>query len=376
MVLKSIDNEQSDKYIHHDIYYDKTLGELKKIDKQNGNGGIFIQAPKNTILTDDFKPRVAVVWKPNQPGYIPDKVDIIEAAGKYYHYNEIPVTLIYNDIHSIAPGDTEPVCRRLTQKQCCNRVKPGECVKGCEADTTNNRNTCPQFGNVMTTEGGWKLYDKHHKENCVINEDNIQNSCRICKGTGTGEWIVDSNSDESIKINEVYKKYEKVDENNKCYIETVNCLSGPSGIKKCSESAIKVANTKEIDDSSFSTHIKNLPLNRWFHVAISAENNTAAVYVDGRLISSSTFANPIVQNNGDLFVTNNGGFGGFLTQLRYYNKVITYDEVEYIYKLGPNPSMQLPDINKKMREITGKIPVPRFNVKTTWSTMEVSNKNT
>ena len=198
-------------------------------------------------------------------------------------------------------------------------------MKGCEADTTNNRNTCPQFGNVMTTEGGWKSYDKHHKENCVINEDNIQNSCRICKGTGTGEWIVDSNSDESIKINEVYKKYEKVDENNKCYIETVNCLSGPSGIKKCSESAIKVANTKEIDDSSFSTHIKNLPLNRWFHVAISAENNTAAVYVDGRLISSSTFANPIVQNNGDLFVTNNGGFGGFLTQLRYYNKVITYD---------------------------------------------------
>ena len=196
------------------------------------------------------------------------------------------------------------------------------------------------------------------------------------KGTGTGEWIgEDSNSDESIKINEVYKKYEKVDENNKCYIETVNCLSGPSGIKKCSESAIKVANTKEIDDSSFSTHIKNLPLNRWFHVAISAENNTAAVYVDGRLISSSTFANPIVQNNGDLFVTNNGGFGGFLTQLRYYNKVITYDEVEYIYKLGPNPSIQLTDINKKMIEITVKIPVPRFNVKTTWSTMEVSNKN-
>jgi hypothetical protein len=366
------------RYYSHEVHFDKNLKELKEIDKKYGYGGIVIHAKKNTILNDGYKPSQAIVWKPSSPGIVPDQVGgvkSVEAPGKFYNVDNIPVTLIYRDTNTLAPGDTEPRCKKLPKKQCCSRVPAGKCVTGCEADMVNNRNTCAILGGDSKLSG-WIDYDTFYKDNCnTALDDEKGGDCNRCMGTGVGNWTETTDA-EGIKIRSGSQapkwKYNKTLPNEKCYLESKICQTLPAGKKWCNKNIV-IRGSNDIDDTDFSTHINNVPLNKWFHVAISAEDSTAVVYIDGAMVSSATFPNPIVQNNGDLFVTQGGGFGGYLAQLRMYNKVINYDEVNYVYKLGPDPSLQLPDINAQMNELMGKLPIPRFNVRTSFNNGALSS---
>lgn len=98
-------------------------------------------------------------------------------------------------------------------------------------------------------------------------------------------------------------------------------------------------------DTSNSIEVKNIPLGRWFHVAIVAKEQMAEVYIDGSLQESKVLRGSIENNNGDLYITQNGGFDGLLTQLRYFNHAITHDEVRKIYTCGPD-CWQWPSIQK------------------------------
>ena len=116
-------------------YTDKTVGELKEIDKINGRGGIFFLAREEEIRgdIDNFKPTRAYVWKPVFENNMPRNVHSIDeitanlpphndgrAAG-YKEGQKIPVTLIFRGINSISPDDTVPQCKsQLTLKECCD----------------------------------------------------------------------------------------------------------------------------------------------------------------------------------------------------------------------------------------------------------------
>jgi hypothetical protein len=81
--------------------------------------------------------------------------------------------------------------------------------------------------------------------------------------------------------------------------------------------------------------VKNLPLQRWTHVAISMFNNHVEVYLDGKLnktCSLKGFPKPNLQN---MYVCANGGFDGYLANLEYSNMAITQDEVYADYVKGP-----------------------------------------
>ncbi len=96
-------------------------------------------------------------------------------------------------------------------------------------------------------------------------------------------------------------------------------------------------------DDAVSSHIKNIPLNRWFHIAIVVNAQSADVYIDGKLRASTGLKDFIKQNSGDLFITQRGGFGGMLTQLRYYGKPLEISTIQWIYSFGPDP-ITLPDL--------------------------------
>ena len=61
-------------------------------------------------------------------------------------------------------------------------------------------------------------------------------------------------------------------------------------------------------------------------------------------------------------MTQNGGFGGHLTQVRAYNKVVSQETINEVYEMGPEPAFQFPDINTKVKELTGRIPKPKVQV--------------
>jgi hypothetical protein len=82
--------------------------------------------------------------------------------------------------------------------------------------------------------------------------------------------------------------------------------------------------------------IKNLPLQKWTHVAVSIFNNHVEVYLDGKLSKACSlkgFPKPSVQH---MYVTADGGFNGYLANLEYSNMSITQHEVYADYLKGPN----------------------------------------
>ena len=115
-----------------------------------------------------------------------------------------------------------------------------------------------------------------------------------------------------------------------------------------------MATNSSPDTSRVSNNVENVPLNRWFHLTIVIDDQTSDVYIDGKLYKSVGLSSPMKQNNGDLFVTQGGGFEGGLTQLRYYNKALTARDVAKVYYQGPSP-WQLPNIGKWFRKADSEL---------------------
>jgi len=82
--------------------------------------------------------------------------------------------------------------------------------------------------------------------------------------------------------------------------------------------------------------IPNIPMNKWLHVVIRVENNNLDVYINGSLAKRHVLANVPKQNYGNVNVALNGGFQGFISDLRYFNHALQPGEIIDIVNVGPN----------------------------------------
>ena len=58
--------------------------------------------------------------------------------------------------------------------------------------------------------------------------------------------------------------------------------------------------------------------------------------INGNLVKRHSLSNIVKQNYDDIYITNNGGFNGNLSNLKYYNYAIGTFEIDKISKNGPN----------------------------------------
>ena len=81
--------------------------------------------------------------------------------------------------------------------------------------------------------------------------------------------------------------------------------------------------------------IDSLAVGNWHHCLLTYSNGTASLFLDGSLIYTRTGLNPITQNNDLLLFGKSvwGGnvFQGKLDEIRLWNRVITNDEIQYLY---------------------------------------------
>ena len=82
--------------------------------------------------------------------------------------------------------------------------------------------------------------------------------------------------------------------------------------------------------------INAIPLNKWFNLTICCVNKSLDVYVNGIIVNSHQLISVPKQNYGDVFVCNNGGFSGNLSNLIYYNRAISLKTIQQIVASGPN----------------------------------------
>ena len=60
------------------------------------------------------------------------------------------------------------------------------------------------------------------------------------------------------------------------------------------------------------------------------------IYINGKLKTRYILKGVAKQNYGDLWVNLYGGFDGYLSDLSYYRRALSYSEIEKIVKKGPS----------------------------------------
>jgi hypothetical protein len=83
--------------------------------------------------------------------------------------------------------------------------------------------------------------------------------------------------------------------------------------------------------------IPEIPINKWVSIIIRCEsNNILDIYINGRIVKRHILSGVARQNYGDVNVSFGGGFGGFQSELKYFNYAIGISEIDYIVSSGPN----------------------------------------
>lgn len=93
--------------------------------------------------------------------------------------------------------------------------------------------------------------------------------------------------------------------------------------------------------------IPNIPIKKWVNVIIRLENLILDVYVNGIIAERKVLANVPKQNYYDIFVCQESGFVGNLSNFRYYSKALNAIEINNIVYWGPNTSASRGTSNTK-----------------------------
>jgi hypothetical protein len=102
-------------------------------------------------------------------------------------------------------------------------------------------------------------------------------------------------------------------------------------------------------DTNTPITINNMPINKWFNVIIRLTNNDLDVYINGRLTDRATISDGVPnQNYDDVYICQNGGFNGYIADLKYYNSSIGTSEVNSIVSSGPNTSINMSTLKNNM----------------------------
>jgi Concanavalin A-like lectin/glucanases superfamily len=102
-------------------------------------------------------------------------------------------------------------------------------------------------------------------------------------------------------------------------------------------------------DTNAPITIDNMPINKWFNVVIRLTNNIMDVYINGRLTQRKTFTDGVPnQNYDDVYVCQNGGFNGYIADLKYYNSAVGTSEINSIVSSGPNTSINTSNLKNNV----------------------------
>ena len=89
-------------------------------------------------------------------------------------------------------------------------------------------------------------------------------------------------------------------------------------------------------DVATEIEIDNIPLKKWVHVVIRLQNNILDVYVNGTIADRLILHHTPKQNYDDVYVNNNNGFPGKMSDLRYFSRALNVFEISSILNNGPD----------------------------------------
>ena len=84
--------------------------------------------------------------------------------------------------------------------------------------------------------------------------------------------------------------------------------------------------------------ISDIPLNKWINLMVRVEGNVVDVYVNGTIVVRHELNGVPRQNYEPVYVCQNGGFNGRISDLWYHNYALNTSEILDIVRAGPSLS--------------------------------------
>jgi hypothetical protein len=85
--------------------------------------------------------------------------------------------------------------------------------------------------------------------------------------------------------------------------------------------------------------ISNIPINKYFHLAIRCQNIYMDMYINGSIVQRTQLINVPRQNFYNVFVCPAGGFNGYLSTLQYYSRALSVIDINAIASGKPDTRM-------------------------------------
>jgi hypothetical protein len=111
---------------------------------------------------------------------------------------------------------------------------------------------------------------------------------------------------------------------------------GGNNLRIYMDSFITPMTTSDLSGQVQMVDVSGVPINKWFNTTIRVENRVLDVYVNGVLTKRKDLETIPRQNFYSVYVCQNGGFSGYLSDLRYFNKSLNVFEINSIVNSGPN----------------------------------------
>lgn len=90
------------------------------------------------------------------------------------------------------------------------------------------------------------------------------------------------------------------------------------------------------EDPNEMVEIENFPINKWVYVVIALRQKELDIYVNGNLAKRKQLDGLPKLNDGDVYISDQGGFSGFLSNLRYFNYYLAFSDMESEMSQGPS----------------------------------------
>ena len=115
-----------------------------------------------------------------------------------------------------------------------------------------------------------------------------------------------------------------------------NLLNGPGLYLDSTGTTFNLEVRMDTVNSHVDTVIKDVPIQKWFHVAIRMQNKVMDTYINGVVTDRFNLPSLPKQNFNNVTVHANGGYSGSTSNLRYYSYALNVFEINNIIMFGPN----------------------------------------
>ena len=102
------------------------------------------------------------------------------------------------------------------------------------------------------------------------------------------------------------------------------------------ENNLETAEDEDEDESSNECVVEDIPLQRWVSVNVSLNNKVLDIFMDGKLKKTCVLNGYPKPNIGGMDICPNGGFNGFMSNVRFTNSALSLKEINSLYRNGPS----------------------------------------